>query len=370
MDVLEAHAHSLARRLVSALEGEPSRARRAQPGPSFEAVLLEGVDAPPPFGALLAATPTGGSETRNEAQLRADLEAVLKQRNQLRAKLIAETERRERAEAELVAVGAQWLGTDTQRALQARAEAEVRRKIEAAAAAAERDCAQRVARVRAEQVLLRKRLGGDVTPSEPQLQAALRAALRAELESARREAHEQVRAQLEEGRERCLQLGERLAAAAADADVLRQALRKADVLLQEEWDCGFVAGLKRAAEALGHAPCETPQSRPPAQYGARSHAPAAVAEEEPADTTGPGGGGGLATEVGGASKHPSSVLQGLVIRTPLSLQTGCAGAMRDNPTLTETAERTATWRVPTDELSAAARARNAVEEDKDGDFSE
>ena len=55
------------------------------------------------------------------AQLQADLEQLLQQREQMRAQLIAEQDRRERAEAELVKVGAQWLGTETQQALRARA---------------------------------------------------------------------------------------------------------------------------------------------------------------------------------------------------------------------------------------------------------
>ena len=52
-------------------------------------------------------------------------------RGRMRAQLVVEQERRERAEAELVAIGAQWLGTDTQRALQRRAEAERKRQVEA-----------------------------------------------------------------------------------------------------------------------------------------------------------------------------------------------------------------------------------------------
>lgn len=187
MDLLEAHAQSLAKRLVSALEGAhpPSGEQRRDPGPSLEAALLEGADAPPPLGAVLAAAPQSSGASKVEAQLRFDLAAVLKQRSELRAKLVVEQERRQRAEAELVALGAQWHGTDTQRALQRRAEAEAQRKLDAQTAQVARSYEQKLARVQAEKTLLRKKVGagGAAVPTDGQLQADLRAALRVEMVS-------------------------------------------------------------------------------------------------------------------------------------------------------------------------------------------
>eukprot|EP00967_Tisochrysis_lutea_P032426 scaffold38330_cov31-Tisochrysis_lutea.AAC.2 len=140
MDVLEAHAQSLAKRLAQALEGREAE-EQATP-PSLEDALLEGSDAPPPRGALLGA-PAELSSAAEAQQLRADLAEVLKQRSQLRAKLIAEQERRQHAEAELVALGAQWHGTDTARALQRRAEEEAQRKLDAQVAKVARSYEQR-----------------------------------------------------------------------------------------------------------------------------------------------------------------------------------------------------------------------------------
>jgi hypothetical protein len=187
MDLLEAHAQSLAKRLVSALEGThpPPGAHRPDPGPSLEAALLEGADAPPPLGAILASAPQNNGASKVEAQLRHDLAAVLKQRSELRAKLVVEQERRQRAEAELVAIGAQWHGTDTQRALQRRAEAEAQRKVDAQTAQVARSYEQKLAQVQAEKTLLRKKVvaGGAAAPTDGQLRADLRAALRVEMVS-------------------------------------------------------------------------------------------------------------------------------------------------------------------------------------------
>jgi len=378
MDVLEAHAQTFAKRLVSALEGAPlpSDQRRRPQGSTLEAALLEGADAPTPLGALIAAAPRADLESRAEAQLRADLCAVLRQRSELRAKLIAEQERRERAEAELVAIGAQWHGTDTQRALQRRAEAEAQRGLDAQTAAIARTYAQKLAQVQAEKTLLRKKLasGAAAVPTDAQLRAELRAALQAELEMARREAQLEAQAELARLRERCDFLERRLRAAesrhGADTDVLRQALRRADTLCQEQWDCGFVAGLKKAAEALGHTGgaggAAAAKREPRAQTQPRGWAAAVEAE-----STGPGGASGVLAGSGGlaprdgagggaasaAADANTGVLQGLVIKAPVE------SAVKATPSLGRGGG-------VAPELSSSVRARLATEEGSSGEEEE
>ena len=261
MDLLEQHAQALAKSVTSLLEGVATGAPAPAAAPNLEDALLEGADAPAPRGAIAWAEARAGEQpgavasTPAEALLRADLEAVLRQRSQLRAKLVAETERREAAEAELVALGAQWLGTETQAALRRRAEQQDERRLNAHAAALAREAEQRVAQAQAETAVLRQRLGEEA-PSPVQLRSQLRAATRAEVEIAQREARAEVAAELEAARARCDGLERELSEAEArhrsDTELLRQALRKADTLLQEQYDTGFVAGLKQAAEALGH----------------------------------------------------------------------------------------------------------------------
>ena len=130
MDLLEQHAQALAKSVTSLLEGVAAGAPAPATAPNLEDALLEGADAPAPRGAIAWAEARAGEQPSSpaEALLRADLEAVLRQRSQLRAKLVAETERREAAEAELVALGAQWLGTETQAALRRRAEQQDERR--------------------------------------------------------------------------------------------------------------------------------------------------------------------------------------------------------------------------------------------------
>eukprot|EP00965_Chrysotila_dentata_P124399 4112162-Pleurochrysis_carterae.AAC.1 len=99
---LEERLVPLAERIVGALEeaGEPRRTVRK---PFDEALLLEGVNGPPPAGVLLAQAAAPKRESNPEVQqLQADFDAVLKQRSELRAQLIVANERLESAEAALV----------------------------------------------------------------------------------------------------------------------------------------------------------------------------------------------------------------------------------------------------------------------------
>ena len=122
---------------------------------------------------------SGGGSSSSDL-LHADVEKLLQQREQLRARLIAEQERRERAEAELVGLGAQWLGTDTQQALRERAEAERQRALDAERNQLRRDAEQKIGQVRAENALLRSKLGSNA-PTELELRMELRSAVTAEL---------------------------------------------------------------------------------------------------------------------------------------------------------------------------------------------
>jgi hypothetical protein len=178
---------------------------------------------------------------------------LLQQREQLRARLIAEQERRERAEAELVSVGAQWLGTETQQALRERAESERRRALDVERESIRKEAEQRIARVRAENALLLERLGGEA-PSQLQLQMQLRAALQAELEQERRKAqaavHEQLTRIIEERDALAAELRRAEALQRSELEMLRCSVRKASEMMQEQFDAGFVSGLKQAALAL------------------------------------------------------------------------------------------------------------------------
>ena len=188
------------------------------------------------------------------AQLQADLEQLLQQREQMRAQLIAEQDRRERAEAELVKVGAQWLGTETQQALRARAESERRRALDAERETIRREAEQRIAKAKAETALLRSQMSAGDTPTPLQLQLQLRAALKTELESERTVAREAVDQQLRKTAEERDALAAELRRAEAshrvELDALRASVRKASEMMQEQFDHGFVAGLKEAARAL------------------------------------------------------------------------------------------------------------------------
>eukprot|EP00967_Tisochrysis_lutea_P032425 scaffold38330_cov31-Tisochrysis_lutea.AAC.1 len=108
-----------------------------------------------------------------------------------------------------------------------------------------------------------------------------------------------------------------------------QALRKADLLCQEQWDSGFVAGLKQAAKAFGHGEnAQEDKGRtdwPTTDFSLREDSivrrPAprkaceTAASRGESDSTGPGGGGGFHGVGGGRSASmPSSVLSGLQIR--------------------------------------------------------
>ena len=139
----------LAERVLTALEDPVEQVVPPPPPPkSLEHELLEGEragrDVP---RQRQQAPPVSASEAQ---QLQRDFSDLLAQRAQLRAQLVVETERRERAEAELVAIGAQWLGTDTQAALRRRAEAEKARAIDAEREAIHREAEQRIARVESE----------------------------------------------------------------------------------------------------------------------------------------------------------------------------------------------------------------------------
>ena len=240
-----------AERVLTALEDpEQIVAPPQTPKRDLARELLEGeqpVPAPAP--------PAPAALTPEEVQtLRRDFEEVLRQRSQLRAQLVVEQERRERAEAELVAIGAQWLGTDTQEALRRRAEAERRRELDEARAAIAREAEQRIARVQAEKALLLRRLGSD-GPSAVGLKLELRRALHAELSAARLEAREAVRDEMAQLRTRADRLSEVLrvteARHSSELGLLRDAVKKASALMGEQYDQGFVAGLKASAAALG-----------------------------------------------------------------------------------------------------------------------
>ena len=188
---------NFAQKLVNTIEGTPTAPQAAPPGPSLEEVLLEGSvpERRQRRPSLDAAAAEHAAAPATELDLlRADFDSVLLQRTQLRAQLVAEQERRARAEAELVSLGACWLGTDTQAELQRRAEAERQRSLDAARAELMREAEQRVAKVRAEMVLLQQRLGPEEAPSALALRMELRKALHAELAKERQEARAAVQA--------------------------------------------------------------------------------------------------------------------------------------------------------------------------------
>ena len=252
----------LAERIIATIEDPPEQPLAPKtPARDLESELLQGGHSTLRSCAATR-TPTSSSApaefvTKAEAQeLRADCDALLQQRERLRAQLIAEQERRERAEAELVAVGAQWLGTETQEALRQRAELEKKRELQLARTAIQREADQRVAKLEAERTMLLERLG-EKAPSAAQLRMQLRAALQQELEQAQREAREAVRAHLNAAYEERSRLRTALSAAEAmhrlEVEALRASLRKASELMQEQYDKGFVMGLKEAASALAPA---------------------------------------------------------------------------------------------------------------------
>ncbi len=264
----ESQLTPLAARIVSALEpSERVIAPPSAPARDLEAELLERPAPPTQSGtesaeaAAWAAARQGCSRTSEApdealqlAQLRSDFSRLLQQREELRARLVVEQERRERAEAELVSIGAQWLGTETQEALQRRAEAERQRALDTAREALTREADERVARAQAETALLRERAGHGA-PSELELQQLLRRALAAELAKEREGARAAVREQLGKLIEERDALQARLSRAearhAAEHEMLRSSLQKASELVQLQFDEGFVSGLKQAASALG-----------------------------------------------------------------------------------------------------------------------
>ena len=279
-----------AQKLVNQIEGTPTTPQPTATGPSLEEVLLEG-SVPerrrPEEAAVEATAPATELDL-----LRADFDSLLQQRAKLRAQLVAEQERRARAEAELVSLGACWLGTDTQKELQRRAAAERQRELDAARADLMREAEQRVAKVRAEMALLQQRLG-EKAPSALALRMELRGALNAELTRERQEARAAVQAQLEEvGQERDA-LADALRQVEGrhklEMEGLRLSLRRAEHLLQEQYDSGFISGLKQAAEALGTAG---------APEGAAAVAAAAGAAA--AAAAGAGAAGAAATDAVGA----------------------------------------------------------------------
>jgi len=154
------------------------------------------------------------------------------------------------------------LGTETQKALHERLQAERRRALDAERESIRREAEQRIARVRAENALLRERLG-DTAPSALGLRMELRAALQAELEQERQEARSAVQEQLAQ----TIAERDQLAAALRQAETvhhteleaLRGSLRKAAELLQEQYDQGFVSGLKQAAQAFASDPQDSAQ---------------------------------------------------------------------------------------------------------------
>lgn len=149
------------------------------------------------------------------------------------------------------------MGTDTQKALHERLQSERRRALDAERESIRREAEQRIARVRAENALLLERLG-ETAPSALGLRMELRAALQAELEQERREARSAVQEQLAQ----TIAERDRLAAALrqveavhrSELEALRGSLRKAAELLQEQYDQGFVSGLKQAAQAFASDP--------------------------------------------------------------------------------------------------------------------
>ena len=251
----------LAERIIATIEDPPEQPLAPKtPARDLESELLQGGHSTLRSCAGSATrTPASSSApaefvTKAEAQqLRADCDALLQQRERLRAQLIVEQERRERAEAELVAVGAQWLGTETQDALRQRAELEKKRELQLARTAIQREADQRVAKLEAERTMLLEKLG-EKAPSAAQLRMQLRAALQQELEQAQREAREAVRAHLNASYEERSRLRTALSTAEAmhrlEVEALRASLRKASELMQEQYDKGFVMGLKEAASAL------------------------------------------------------------------------------------------------------------------------
>jgi len=261
----------LAERIIATIEDPPEQPLAPKtPARDLESELLQGGHSTLRSCAGSATrTPASSSApaefvTKAEAQqLRADCDALLQQRERLRAQLIVEQERRERAEAELVAVGAQWLGTETQDALRQRAELEKKRELQLARTAIQREADQRVAKLEAERTMLLEKLG-EKAPSAAQLRMQLRAALQQELEQAQREAREAVRAHLNASYEERSRLRTALSTAEAmhrlEVEALRASLRKASELMQEQYDKGFVMGLKEAASALAPAIAPTTAS--------------------------------------------------------------------------------------------------------------
>lgn len=269
----------LAERILTAIEDPPEQPLQPKtPVRDLESELLQGGHTPSSSGVkrvpASASAPAEFITVAEAQQLRSDCDALLQQRERLRAQLIAEQERRERAEAELVAVGAQWLGTETQAALRKRAEAEKKRELEAARSIIQREANQRVAKLEVERSLLLEKLG-EKAPTKAQLRAQLRAALQQELECERREARDAVRERLETAEaERDRLLAAMRAAEAThrtELELLRASVRKASELMSEQYDKGFVLGLKEAASALAPPPpAESP--RPPAETTAEPRA--------------------------------------------------------------------------------------------------
>ena len=317
----------LAERLVAAIEDPPEQPLAPRlPARDLESELLRGSGGGSSATRNTPAASPGPAEfisTAEAHQLRSDCDALLQQRERLRAQLIAEQERRERAEAELVAVGAQWLGTETQAALRLRADAEQRRALEAARAAIQREADQRVAKLEAERALLLDKLG-EGAPSRTQLRAQLRAALQQELEHERSQAREAVRTELEAALQECDRLTNVLRTSEsthrAELELLRASVRKASELMQEQYDQGFVLGLKEAASALAHTalpPHEVPQSalQPAQQLEPRSApqpVPPAAASPPSSDSAQPE----LANETGADADPASS--------TPVAASTSCS----------------------------------------------
>jgi hypothetical protein len=289
----------LAERIIATIEDPPEQPLAPKtPARDLESELLQGGHSTLRSCAGSATrTPASSSApaefvTKAEAQqLRADCDALLQQRERLRAQLIVEQERRERAEAELVAVGAQWLGTETQDALRQRAELEKKRELQLARTAIQREADQRVAKLEAERTMLLEKLG-EKAPSAAQLRMQLRAALQQELEQAQREAREAVRAHLNASYEERSRLRTALSTAEAmhrlEVEALRASLRKASELMQEQYDKGFVMGLKEAASALApttasatsvarveHAPTTAPATSAAREEHAAAAAPSA-----------------------------------------------------------------------------------------------
>ena len=249
----------LAERIVAAIEDAPEAPLKPTLAThDLESELLEGGGTPTTVQRMSMTDGSEESIAATEArQLRSDCESLLHQRERLRAQLIAEQERRERAESELVAVGAQWLGTDTQEALRKRAESDKQRELDAARVSIQREADQRVARCELERAVLLKKLG-KYAPNGIQLQLLVRAALKQELERERQEVrdsvHEQLRAAIDERDRLMAELRATESRHRSEMELLRESVRKASELLQEEYDKGFVCGLKQAASALAMDP--------------------------------------------------------------------------------------------------------------------